>query len=160
MSESNQALVMAAVQAFNDPDQRERYLDLYAPDVKLHGLPGNVQGRDGLRRFSNALWEAFPDVRVDVHELLAGDDRVAARFGLAGTQSADFYGAPVSGRQTELEGVIWLHLRDGLVVEAWQLSGSLEMLTRLSARAAKAPPRPSASAAAAALRWEEQHPTA
>ncbi len=159
MSESNEAAVRAAVAAFNDPGGRERYFDLYAPDVVLHGYPGDLQGRDGVRSFYSQLWASFPDVRIDVEEILASGDRVASRYKLEGTQSGDFYGSPVSGRQTEIEGVIWLHFRDGVVVEAWQVSTTLDVLTQLSARAAKATPRPSASAAAAALRWEEQHPS-
>ncbi len=160
MSETNEASVRAAVAAFNDPDGRERYFDLYAPDVVLHGYPGDIQGREGIRSFYSALWAAFPDVRISVAEILACDDRVASRYTLEGTHLADFYGSPMSGRQTELEGMIWFHFRDGVVVEVWQVSGTLEMLTRLSARASEAPPRPSASAAAAALRWEEKHPNA
>jgi hypothetical protein len=38
------------------------------------------------------------------------------------------------------------------------MSGTPNVLTKLSARAAKAPPRHSASAEAAALRWDETHP--
>lgn len=157
MSDTNEASVLAAVAAFNDPDRRERYFDLYAPDVVLHGYPGNAQGREGVQSFCSQLWAAFPDIRLTVDELLASDDRVASRYTVTGTQSTDFYGAPVGDRQAEITGVGWFHFRNGAVVEAWQVSATLEKLTRLAARAAKATPRTSASAAAAALRWEEKH---
>jgi hypothetical protein len=58
----------------------------------------------------------------------------------------------------KIEGMTWMHFRDGRVVEVWQMSGTPNTLTKLSARAAKAPPRHSASAEAAALRWDETHP--
>ncbi len=158
MSEANEASVRRAVAAFNDPGSRDRYLDLYAADVVLHGYPAGVEGKQGAHRFYSELWAAFPDARLSVEETIASDDRVAARYTLTGIQAQDFYGAPLSSGATKIEGMTWLHFRDGHAVEVWQVSGTPDTLTRLSARAAKAPPRHSASADAAALRWEERHP--
>jgi steroid delta-isomerase-like uncharacterized protein len=158
MSEANEASVRRAVAAFNDSSGRDRYLDLYAPEVVLHGYPAAVQGKDGAGTFYAELWAAFPDARLTLDEMIASDDRLAARYTLTGIQAQDFYGAPLSGAATKVEGMTWLHFRDGRVVEEWQMSGTPDTLTRLSARAAKAPPRHSASADAAALRWDETHP--
>ncbi len=104
------------------------------------------------------LWSAFPDALFRLDETLASGDRVAARYTLTGVQAQDFYGASATGAATNIGGMVWLRFRDGRVVEVWQASGTLDTLTRLSARAAKAPARYSASADAAALRWEETHP--
>jgi predicted ester cyclase len=158
MSEANEASVRRAVAAFNDPSSRDGYLDLYAPQVVLHGYPEAVQGKDGARSFYSELWAAFPDARLSLDEMIANDDRLAARYTLTGIQAQDFYGAPLTTAATRIEGMTWLHFRDGQVVEEWQLSGTPDTLTRLSARAARTPPRHSASADAAALRWEETHP--
>jgi steroid delta-isomerase-like uncharacterized protein len=159
MSEPNEKTVRQAVAAFNDPGGRDRYLDLYAPDVVLHGYPAGVEGREGARTFYSQFWAAFPDARLSLEETIVSDDRLAARYTLTGIQAQDFYGAPLSGGgATKIEGMTWLHFRDGRVTEVWQVSGTPDTLTRLSARAANAPTRHSASADAAALRWEEQHP--
>ena len=157
MSETNEAVLRAAVDAFNDPDHREGYLDLYAPDVVLHGYPRGVAGLEGARSFYSQLWAAFPDARLSVQEVIGGEDRLAARYRLSGVQAKDFYGAPVTGSTAEMEGMAWLRFQDGRAVEVWQASGTLDTLTRLAARASQARPRPSASAEAAALRWEEHH---
>jgi predicted ester cyclase len=158
MSEANEASLRRAVAAFNDPSGRERYLDLYAPGVVLHGYPAGVEGKEGARSFYSQLWAAFPDARLNLEETIANEDDVAARYTLTGIQAQDFYGAPVVGGPTKVEGMTWLHFGNGRVVEVWQVSGTLDTLTRLSARAARAPARQSASAGAAALRWEEAHP--
>jgi predicted ester cyclase len=156
--QSNEAVLRDAVAAFNDPDNREGYLKLYAPDVVLHGYPRGPQGLEGARNFYGQLWTAFPDARLGLEEVIGSDDRVAARYSLSGVQTGDFYGAPSSGEETRIEGMAWLRFRDGQAVEVWQTSGTLDLLTRLSARAAQGHTRPSASAEAAALRWEERHP--
>jgi predicted ester cyclase len=157
MSEANEAALKQAVAAFNDPSRRERYLDLYAPDVVLHGYPRGVEGLAGARSFYSQLWAAFPDARLSVEETVANGDRIAARYRLSGIQARDFYGSPVASGGTELEGMTLLHFRDGQVVAVWQTSGTLDTMTRLAARAAKQPVRHSAAADAAALRWEEKH---
>jgi len=158
MSDTNEASLHAAVAAFNDSSARERFLELYAPDVVLHGYPRGIEGIDGARGFYSELWSAFPDARIRLDETLVSDDRLAARYTLSGVQAQDFYGSSANGAATNIEGIVWLRFKDGCVVEVWQASGTLDTLTRLSARAAKAPTRHSASADAAALRWEETHP--
>jgi predicted ester cyclase len=158
LSESNEAALHAAVEAFNDPSRREDYLKLYAPDVVLHGYPRGPAGLEGARSFYSQLWAAFPDARLTVEAVIENDDQLAARYTLTGAQAKDFYGTPVTGAETNFEGVAWLRFRDRLAVEVWQASGTLDTLTRLTARAAQAPTRPSASAEAAALRFAEDHP--
>lgn len=157
MTESNEARLRAAVASFNDPDQRERYLDLYDEDVTLHGYPGGLAGKAGARRFYSQLWAAFPDARLTVEEAIEHGDQLAARYTLAGEQASEFFGAPSAARRAEFAGIAWLRFRDGRAVEVWQAAGSLDTLTRLTARAAQSRTRPSASAEAAALRWEERH---
>ena len=58
MYETNEAALRTAVEAFNDPLHREDYLELYAPDVILHGYPRDLAGRDGARTFYSQLWTA------------------------------------------------------------------------------------------------------
>lgn len=157
MSDTNEGALRRAVEAFNDPERREAYLELYAPSVVLHGYPRDLAGVEGARTFYTQLWAAFPDARLAVDDVIEGGDRLAARYRLSGVQARDFYGAPVTGANAEMEGMAWLRFQDGRAVEVWQASGTLDTLTRLAARASQAPRRPSASAEAAALRWEEQH---
>ncbi|HEY2440488.1 MAG TPA: ester cyclase [Solirubrobacteraceae bacterium] len=157
MFETNEAALRAAVAAFNDPHDRAGYLNLYDPDVVLHGYPRGLAGLDGARTFYSELWEAFPDARLTVEEVIGSDDRVAARYRLSGIQAREFYGAPSTGEATKVQGIAWLRFRDGRAVEVWQASGTLDTLTRLTARAAQGQTRPSASAEAAALRWDERH---
>lgn len=157
MFETNEAALRAAVAAFNDPENRESYLELFADDVLLHGYPRGLIGLDGARTFYTRLWQAFPDARLTVEEVLAGDDRLAARYRLSGIQTREFYGAPSTGEELKIDGIAWLRFREQRAVEVWQASGTLDTLTRLTARAALAPTRRSASVEAAALRWDERH---
>jgi predicted ester cyclase len=155
---TNEAALRAAVEAFNDPRRREDYLKLYAPDVVLHGYPAGLSGLEGARSFYSQLWEAFPDAHLTIEAAISDGDELAARYRLSGVQAQDFYGAPATpGGTIEVEGVAWLRFEYARAVEVWQSSGTLATVTRLTAHAARAPTRTSASAEAAALRWEEEH---
>ena len=76
------ALATSAFARFNDHGGRDAFFDAYDPDVALHGYPGDLQGLDGLRRFHEALWGAFPDARLTVEDLIVEGDRVALRYRL------------------------------------------------------------------------------
>jgi predicted ester cyclase len=157
-AQTNEAVLRAAVESFNDRGTRERYLDMYSADVVLHGYPRGLEGLDGARRFYSQLWSAFPDARLTIEQVIEQGDELAARYVLSGVQAAEFFGAPSEGESRTFEGIAWLRFRGGQAVEVWQASGTLDLLTRLTARAAEARTRRSASAEAAALRWEERHP--
>jgi predicted ester cyclase len=157
--EANEATLHRAVAAFNDPSRREQYLDFFAPDVVLHGYPRGIEGLEGMRSFYSQLWTAFPDARLSIEEVIVSGDRLVARYTLSGIQAQDFYGSQLFSGGTKFEGMTLVHIRDGLVTDVWQASGTLDMMTRLAARASRQPPiRHSAAADAAALRWEEMHP--
>lgn len=155
MSNSNESALRAAVEGFNDPDGRERWLDLYSPYVVLHGYPRGLEGHDGARRFYEQLWAAFPDAQLSIEDLVEAGDRIAIRYRLSGVHAADFYGSGATGATNEIEGMAWIRFADGHAVEVWQTSGTLDTIVRLSARASQAPRR-SASAEAAALKLEER----
>src|SRR5690349_9390277 len=97
VSETNHAALRAAVAAFNDPQGREGYLRLYSDEVVLHGYPRGLAGLDGAKRFYSQLWEAFPDARLAIEEVIGSGDQLAVRYRLSGMQARDFYGAPSTG---------------------------------------------------------------
>jgi len=159
------ALAARAFARFNERENRDAFFDAYHPDVALHGYPGALQGLDGLRRFHHALWEAFPDARLTVEDLVVEDDRVALRYRLQGTHRGPYLGVAPTGAGFDVEGLTLLRLADGRVAEEWHSPTELAILRQLGAvhanvphagRERTEPPRRSASAEAAALRLEER----
>ena len=83
------ALAAGAFARFNEREDHNAFFDAYDPDVVLHGYPAGLQGRDGLRAFHEALWEAFPDAHLTVEDLVVEADRAALRYRLQGTHSGE-----------------------------------------------------------------------
>jgi predicted ester cyclase len=159
------ALATDAFARFNESESRDAFFDAYDPDVALHGYPGVLQGLDGLRAFHEALWEAFPDARLTVEDLVVEGDRAALRYRLQGTHRGPYLGVAPTGLGFDVEGLTLLRLADGRVVEEWHSPTELAILRQLGAVQANVPhagrergepPRRSASAEAAALRLEER----
>jgi predicted ester cyclase len=159
------ALATSAFARFNEREHRDAFFDAYDAEVTLHGYPGRLQGLDGLRRFHEALWGAFPDARLTVEDLVVEGDRVALRYRLQGTHRGHYLGVAPTGLGFDVEGLTLLHLADGRVVEEWHSPTELAILRQLGAVHAHVPgagherhepPRRSAAAEAAALRLEER----
>jgi predicted ester cyclase len=159
------ALATDAFARFNQGENRDAFFDAYDPDVALHGYPGDLQGLDGLRRFHEALWGAFPDAHLTVEDLVVEGDRAALRYRLRGTHRGHYLGVAPTGLGFDVEGLTLLRLADGRVVEEWHSPTELAILRQLGAlqtnvphagRGRGEPPRRSASAEAAALRLDER----
>jgi predicted ester cyclase len=164
-SEDLRAVVTAAIERFNDRDNRDGFLDAYAPDVTLHGYPAGMEGHEGLRRFHRSLWDAFPDARIAVEDVVVEDDRAALRYRLTGTHRRPYLSVAPTGLSMDVQGMMIVRIADGLVAEEWHSPTELSILRQLGVievslterRERGRGPGHSASADAAALRWEERH---
>jgi predicted ester cyclase len=158
-------LAAEAFERFNDTANREAFFESYDPGVVLHGYPAELQGLKGLRAFYVAMWEAFPDTKLAVEDLLVDGDRAALRYRMTGTHRGLYLGIAPTGLRFDVEGIMVLRIAGGRVAEEWHSPTELAILRQLGAvradvpaggRERHEPPRRSASAEAAALRLEEQ----
>jgi len=65
---------------------------------------------------------AMPDLRHDVQEVVVEDDTEMARVVVTGTMATSFAGAEGAGRGLRIDQAVITHLRDGKVVEAWEIA--------------------------------------
>src|ERR1700732_3040781 len=66
--------------------------------VELDPLPGQRQGREGLKEVIAMLRSAFPDLHWVIDETVASGDKVVTRFTWTGTQCGPFMGIPATDR--------------------------------------------------------------
>jgi predicted ester cyclase len=65
------------------------------------------------------LWSGFPDLAVEVLDLVAENDRVVARYIERGTHTGDFMGLAPTARSYEKHGFTLYRLDGGRLAEAW-----------------------------------------
>ena len=64
----------------------------------------------------------MPDLRHDVQEVVIDRDIEMARVVVTGTMEATFAGVKGSGRTFRIDQAVITHLRDGKVIEAWEIA--------------------------------------
>src|SRR5687768_16053683 len=97
------------------------YMAGYAEDVRLHGYPPGVEGRDGARAFYAALLAALPDLDLRIDDALERDGMLALRYGLKGTHQGDLMGVPATGNRVDVEGMTFLRFERDKIAERWNL---------------------------------------
>jgi steroid delta-isomerase-like uncharacterized protein len=86
--------------------------------VELDPLPGQRQGREGLKEVVGVMRTAFPDIHWIIEETIASGDKVVSRFTWSGTQRGDFLGIPATGRKVTVPGVVIDRLNAGRMADS------------------------------------------
>lgn len=102
-----------------------RARELYADDFIDHVNALEFRGQEGIAK-SVAMYRAiFPDLRIEVVDQIADEDRVVSRWVLHGTHR---------GRAVTLPGITISRLENGKIAEDWTVSDNLTLLRRLGLR--------------------------
>ena len=81
-----------------------------------------TSGRAGFGRMVAELRTAFPDLRIQIEDIIVDGDRAVARLRWQGTFLGDFWGKPPTGARIEVESIEIVRFVGGLAVEHWGLS--------------------------------------
>lgn len=132
MSEQNKALARRFLdQVFNN-GRTEVIDELVAGDYVDHSAsPGQAPGPGGARQMYDVYRTAFPDLKVEVHHMLAEDDVVAVRATFGGTSQGPLMGAPPTGKPVQIPSMVFLRIRDGQIVERWEQADLLGLMLQL-----------------------------
>ena len=77
--------------------------------------------------------DAFPDVHLDIDELIVGDDTVVLRMTFRGTDTGGYAGRPPTGRSVQEWVVSILHFEGDKVVREWIGADKLGLFIQLGA---------------------------
>src|SRR5207302_8018302 len=94
---------------------------MLAPDAVAHGLgnAGDLRGPAVFRPFYETFRRAFPDLKIQVHDVLADGDQTAARFSFTATHTVDFQGLAPTARPIRATAIAISRWQNGRIVEAW-----------------------------------------
>ena len=88
---------------------------------------------EGQRSRLGAMQAAFPDVSIQLGEVVAGGDLVAFQSIMRGTHLGEFRGLAPTGRSFVVHLVDLVRVRDGLLQEHWGGPDMLDLVTQLGA---------------------------
>ncbi len=132
MSEENKAIMNRFMDEVLNKKNLAAADEIVAEDfVELDPLPGQEQGREGLKQIIATLFAAFPDLRWTVEEQIAEGDKVVSRFTWRGTHKGEFMGIPPTNSQMMVKGVVIDRVVEGKFVESRILMDNLGMMQQL-----------------------------
>ena len=132
MSQDNIAIVRQFYDEVMSKGNLDLIDDIIADDMIEHEeIPGLSSGKEGVRQFMSAMRQAFPDLRVEAEDIIAGGDKVATRGRLTGTHRSDFMDIPATNNGVDVPFYDILRFSDGKVVEHWGLTDMMTMMQQL-----------------------------
>ena len=103
----------------------------HADYVEADPPPGMGPGVDGLRRWLEGWFAAFPDVRWTVEEQIADGDVVWSRSTWRGTHRGEFFGVPATGREVSVAAWTIDRFADGKITHSRLIMDTLGLMQQL-----------------------------
>lgn len=108
--------------------------ELFAADYCRHDDPLVDSGERGPQVFVETVRahrEAFPDARIDIHEIICEGDLVAFTGTFSGTHQGPFMGVEPTGEEIAIAGTAMHRVEDGKVAETWATWNMLSLLQQV-----------------------------
>ena len=119
--ERNKAVVRRLVDDVLNGGQLDAIDEVFSPDLATEA-----------RAWIAPFLASFADTRMEIIDLIAEGDRVAARFTCSGTHTGEWLGhAPTGRRFEQIDEAAIYRFRDGRIVESWGVEDTLRRLEQL-----------------------------
>ena len=119
-AEKNKTLVRRVVEYWNQRDL-EGYLSVLAPEYVEH-LPDGDVPLEELGKYAGNFFNAFPDIKFSIEDMVAEGDKVAVRIRWQGTHRGVFMGIAPSGKKIDVTNTIFIKIANGKWVEFWNVT--------------------------------------
>ena len=134
MSEANKLLLKRWFEQVWNQQNEAAIDEMFTPGSKSHGFPDAdsvLVDAEAFKAVRRNFCGAFPDLHVDVEEILTEGDRVAVRWKVTMTHTGNHLGFPASGKKATLAGSTFALAKDGKILEGWNymdLGGLIQKL--------------------------------
>jgi steroid delta-isomerase-like uncharacterized protein len=116
----NKALYRRYIQTLFNEGKLNQLAELATEDYVLNdAAPGAPKGREAIAHVVNMFRTGFPDLQIDLDELVAERDLVCARSTMRGTHQGTIFGIAPTGKKVAVPGLTMVRFRDGRVAESW-----------------------------------------
>ena len=133
--EANKAIFMRYAEEVWNQQNLDVLEEIMSVDVNSHeGTTGHLflPGIDSERQSISLYIAAFPDLHVNIDDLIAEGDKVVQRWTATGTHQGDLMDIPASGKSITFTGITIYRFADGKIVElwwAWDTMGLMQQIT-------------------------------
>jgi len=132
LEEQNIAIVKRLYEELNKGNT-EILQELYAPDYAGYSPSGSDKAlsREEIIEHVKMFWRVFPDLILDIQDIIAKGDKVIVRSINTGTHKGDFQGIPATGGKVKGSEIVIFRMQDGKVVEERAESDMLGVMMQI-----------------------------
>jgi steroid delta-isomerase-like uncharacterized protein len=107
--------------------------EIIALDYVRHdaGDPFPARGPEDVKRIVSMLRTMLPDLRLELEDMIADEDKVVSRYTGTATDTAGYMGMPPSGKVIRTVAIQIFRFADGKIVESWAVRDDLGTLRQL-----------------------------
>ncbi len=126
VTEQNKAIVRRVNKEFIEGGNVNTVYEIFAAEFINHTAPpGSPQGPDAMIYFFNQLLRpAFPDLKVEIHDMVAEGDKVTTRKSFYATHKGEFFGVKPTYKSVVMEIIDIIQLHNAKYIAHW---GILDM---------------------------------
>ncbi|PJJ08482.1 SnoaL-like polyketide cyclase [Flavobacterium sp. 1] len=106
--------------------------ELLADNFKNHTAPPNAPTDASVMiQFITGFHKGFSEVTVQIHEVLAEDDKVSLRKTISAAHTGEFMGKPATGKKVEMNVIEIDILKDGKITDHWSRNDFMQIVQGL-----------------------------
>jgi predicted ester cyclase len=136
MSEANKLLSKRWFEQVWNQKNEAAIDEMFSKQGKSHGFPepdSVLIGPEGFKAVHRTFVGAFPDLHIDLEDIITEGDRVAVRWRVSMTHLGDHLGFAATGKKGTLDGSSFLIVKDNQVMEGWNQMDLGALMQRLQA---------------------------
>lgn len=111
--------------------------DSVSPEYTVHRQTETTWSFEEFQAAIDGLREAFPDMHMEIEDVIASNEKVVVRHTWTGTQDAEFVHEgltiPRTGNHAEMAGIAIFRVVDEQIAEAWYVEDTMALLDDLGA---------------------------
>ena len=132
VEEQNKELMRKSFEEWNKGNT-EFFMEMTTPDYAYYTPSGNPnpKSREDAVESMKAFWKGFPDLNMNIEDIMADRDKTITRFVVRGTHEGEFMGISATGNKIELSGIIISRIENGKWVEEWEEMDIMGLMMQL-----------------------------
>lgn len=123
--EENKELIHRVIEEIINQGNLNALDDVFASDFVDRSSPAQPPGPEGVKGYVSSVRAGFPDLHVDINDLIAEGDKVVVRTTWRGTHQGSYETMPPTGRHVTRTMIQIFRLADGKIIEEWNEGAEL-----------------------------------
>jgi steroid delta-isomerase-like uncharacterized protein len=124
--------ILRRYQEIYNSNDLERLTEVVSEDLLTpHIMPGVPHGLEGAKAAHQIMLAGFPDYQTNIEDIVAEENKAAARIKMTGTHTGEFMGIPPTGKRISFTGMYMVRIANGKIVEHWGEEDSVSLLQQL-----------------------------